>query len=642
MRISPLLTFGLIATLPFTACQCEEELAATPGTLVGRFCDPVSGAGLIRVQVTLQNPDGTPVDGKTTTGDALGRFTLGPIQPGTYVAVGKLGALERSKEILIESDKTTEFADEGCHEPPPPPPPTGGRVTGRICDAASGAWVDFGQVWLSSPGNPGDVQYPGITDTDGRFEITSVRPGTYDAHVVEGVFAVDFPGITVAEGMETMVPSPATCDPPPGGTVTGRVCQDGVGWLAAARAYINLQGGMVVETMTDQDGNFTLQNVQPGSQVVRVEKDLFARSWAVTVTSGMTTQVPSPTTCVVDPPPPMSGTVTGRVCAPDGQTWLAGASVTVGDPANPTSAATTDAEGRFTLTGVPEGMQTVRVTKNSFTATYQVNVTAGGTTVVPEEQCQVIPTATRVLVVTGQWDNVRCVLTGQGDPQATLPNHPCTAAGLGLDPANVTSVDGQAQGWAAALLGDYARMSMYDIIFFNCGVNDAAAVTGANASTYAANLRRYVEEGGSVYASDYAAPLVEMAFPEFVSWQRNAVVNNGLLASKVGKPQTITANVTDPGIRAALGQQTIQVSFDLDAWVAMFGTAPATRVYIRATAEGAAYSLFGPGENFTMNNIPLTVGFDVGQGRVVFTSFHQERNITPDMQQVLNLLVFEL
>ena len=124
--------------------------------------------------------------------------------------------------------------------------------------------------------------------------------------------------------------------------------------------------------------------------------------------------------------------------------------------------------------------------------------------------------------------------------------------------------------------------------------------------------------------------------------KRVGVVNNGLLASKVGKPQTITANVTDPGIRAALGQQTIQVSFGLGAGVGMFGTAPATRVYIRATAEGAAYSLFGPGENFTMNNIPLTVGFDVGQGRVVFTSFHQERNITPDMQQVLNLLVFEL
>ena len=67
-------------------------------------------------------------------------------------------------------------------------------------------------------------------------------------------------------------------------------------------------------------------------------------------------------------------------------------------------------------------------------------------------------------------------------------------------------------------------------------------------------------------------------------------------------------------------------------------TAPATRVYFRGNAQSA--TIFGPGA--TMTNIPLTVGFDVGLGRVVFTSFHQERNLTPDMQTVLNLLVFEL
>jgi len=96
--------------------------------------------------------------------------------------------------------------------------------------------------------------------------------------------------------------------------------------------------------------------------------------------------------------------------------------------------------------------------------------------------------------------------------------------------------------------------------------------------------------------------------------------------------------VVDPGIRAALGQNTIEVSFNLRIWVAMYTTAPATRVYFRGDAASDAVFFPGP----MMNNIPLTVGFDVGQGRVVYTSFHQERNLTPDMQTVLNLLVFEL
>jgi hypothetical protein len=353
----------------------------------------------------------------------------------------------------------------------------------------------------------------------------------------------------------------------------------------------------------------------------------------------MVTLVPSPMACDVTPPPPATGTVTGRVCAPDGRTWLAGATVYVGDAANPTTQTQTDADGNFTLTGVPEGSQVVHVVKNSFTATYNVMVTAGSTTAIPESMCQVVPTATRVAVVSGLYDNVRCVLTGQTDPLASRPNDPCSIPGLGLNPANVTTVDGLANTWASSFLGDFARMSQFDIIFFNCGVKDALATTGANAATYTANLRQFVEAGGSIYASDWAAPLVEAAFPEFITW--NAINNgtNDVQMAKVGDgPQVVTSNVVDPGIRAALGQPTIQVSFDLPAWVAMYSTAPATRVYFRGTANSGTF--FGPGP--AMNNIPLTVGFDVGLGRVVYTSFHQERNLTPDMQAVLNLLVFEL
>jgi len=628
-----------VITSLLTGCP-DDDLNKEPGDLKGQFCEPVSGAGIGRVAVQLFYDDGTsPVDGFASVGDASGRFELLKIPPGDYVVKGTFGAVERSMTIVIESTLTTEFTDPGCH-PPIIPPLIGGIVEGQTCDDAVGAWVGFASVWLSSPGNAGDVLYPAVSDVEGRFIISNVAPGTYDAHVEKDAFSQTFTNVVVTEQNTTNVSSPLACEAPPGGTVEGNVCEDGVGWVSAARAYINLAGGTVAEATTDANGHFSIPNVTPGVQVVRVEKDLFARSWQVTVQSAQTVTVLSPATCDVIVPPVGSGTVVGRVCAPDGQTWLAGATVLAGDPNSPTSQTTTDAEGNYTLTGVPEGMQTITVRKNSFTATYTVTVPANGTVTVPVAECAVIPTSTRVAVLTGLYDNVRCVLTGQSDPEASLAGHVCSIPGLGLDPANVTSIDARNAAGVSALLGDYERMRGFDIIFFNYGIDVTRIPTSPQRGTYAANLRQFVEQGGSVYASDWAAAVVEQAFPEFVGWQNGSGTTESIDPAKVGAAGALTANVVDPGIRAALGQSTVELSFDLAVWVMMRQTALATRVYIRGNPRQCAGCTCQPGA--TVNNVPLTVGFDVGQGRVVFTSFHQERNITDDMLQVLNLLVFEL
>ena len=44
----------------------------------------------------------------------------------------------------------------------------------------------------------------------------------------------------------------------------------------------------------------------------------------------------------------------------------------------------------------------------------------------------------------------------------------------------------------------------------------------------------------------------------------------------------------------------------------------------------------------TLQDVPHTVAFRPGAGRVLFTSFHQEPGINPDMERVLRLLIFEL
>jgi hypothetical protein len=41
-------------------------------------------------------------------------------------------------------------------------------------------------------------------------------------------------------------------------------------------------------------------------------------------------------------------------------------------------------------------------------------------------------------------------------------------------------------------------------------------------------------------------------------------------------------------------------------------------------------------------NIPHTVGFSFGAGKVLYTSFHQEPGINFDQERILQLLMFEL
>jgi TonB-linked SusC/RagA family outer membrane protein len=80
-----------------------------------------------------------------------------------------------------------------------------------------------------------------------------------------------------------------------------------------------------------------------------------------------------------------TGTVTGRVVEGASQEPLAGVTVSVSSGAADVVArqAVTNAEGRFTISGVPAGPQTVRATRIGYgTVTRQVTVTAGQTTTV--------------------------------------------------------------------------------------------------------------------------------------------------------------------------------------------------------------------------------------------------------------------
>jgi hypothetical protein len=158
------------------------------------------------------------------------------------------------------------------------------------------------------------------------------------------------------------------------------------------------------------------------------------------------------------------------------------------------------------------------------------------------------------------------------------------------------------------------KFSEFDVLFLTCAPGgDTPALTG--------NLRNFVSEGGTLYASDWRFDCIAMAFPDFVVKR---------LTSE-GNAQTVHARVVDAGLRDILGDNTVELKFDLDRWKpAAFG---GDRV--KVLLEGTYNRQTGG-----TTTAPLLVKFTFGKGTVIFTSFHNEKQNSAIEQKLLKYLVF--
>ena len=195
-------------------------------------------------------------------------------------------------------------------------------------------------------------------------------------------------------------------------------------------------------------------------------------------------------------------------------------------------------------------------------------------------------------------------------------------------------------------LSNLEKLKQYSAIYLNCsGAVESVAEEAASA------VRQYVEEGGFLYASDFAEALIAKAFPGKIDFY-----NEGGYGAKVGNAGEVTAKVTDAGLAAALGANSIKVNFDLGAWVVMTGTSG--RVYMRGPAPIIDYSSMTDPSAFsgidfsnpqsveefqskfqsskTLEDVPYVVSFSQGRGEVLYTSFHNEAQTTADVSKVLN------
>ena len=287
------------------------------------------------------------------------------------------------------------------------------------------------------------------------------------------------------------------------------------------------------------------------------------------------------------------GTVTGTVTAADGTTPIGDALVEVeGSSASLGSASArvvpistrSAPNGTYTLQNVPAGPQVIVATRGAFQA--RINVTVIGNQTVAAPKAPLTSTG-KLAYVKGNFDKIQNVVTAGGNT---------------IDEISVTD------------LASAAITSKYRMIFLNCGLDGS----GASDPATVANLRAFMQAGGTIYAADYASDYVKALFPTYEF-------------AYAGDAQTIQATVTDARLQAFVGKTSVTITYDLSAWTDILQLPTGATVLLRGTYLA---------EDNPRNDQPIAFVITEGSGRLVFTTFHNDAEATQDQIAVLRHFIY--
>ena len=144
-----------------------------------------------------------------------------------------------------------------------------------------------------------------------------------------------------------------------------------------------------------------------------------------------------------------------------------------------------------------------------------------------------------------------------------------------------------------------------NLMFFNCGTQDHLD---------SASLRRFVEGGGCLYASDLTSSFIADTFPGIFSFGGSGITG------------MVEARVIDEELRELIGDST-SVHFDMGGWAVLQECSGATLV------EAAANTPYG--------GRPLMVEVEFGNRVGVYTSFHNSAQLSAHEKVLLQLLVLK-
>lgn len=199
------------------------------------------------------------------------------------------------------------------------------------------------------------------------------------------------------------------------------------------------------------------------------------------------------------------------------------------------------------------------------------------------------------------------------------------------------------------LRGELNSLSSFSTVFFSCGMrgvgkfryngvaeDDHLVIDG----TVIENLRGTATRGANLYFSDWTYDFVEAAWPDQIEWLGGGDLDD----AQKGIAGAVTARVVNEELATQMGVpegSQIEIEFNQGGWAVMTGVADGVDVLV----EGDIFvDDLETGQPRAIANAPLVVAFDspTGSGRIVFTAFHNEAQLTDDARDVLRFQLGQL
>jgi hypothetical protein len=315
-------------------------------------------------------------------------------------------------------------------------------------------------------------------------------------------------------------------------------------------------------------------------------------------------------------------TLSGRVCDPARNTWLAGATVYTNIINNgkliDTRQAVTDADGKWTIDGLYAGLPyTVYVQYGNTTLDmFDVTLTAGMQ--LDDPVCGG-GGGSKIAVVTGEYDDVAEVLRNLGY-------------------SDVDVVNGITGDEIVQFFQEEEHLQTYDVVLIDGGSIEEDVFYDTDNSDTAGHvlnvkdaIRQYVGQGGKLICTDWAYDVIERTWPARVDFFGDDDIPE---VAQQGAPGKIDATVVDETMASNLGTDAVETKFGVDVWPIMLSTDENVTVYLRGTAPYINGMTSGE-----IEDAPLLIGFHQGDGDVFYSSFILEDNQEGKMSEIVKNII---
>jgi large repetitive protein len=345
---------------PGETVTLDASLIPDPGSLSGTVRDAGNGAPLSDASIRVLNSSGITI--AQTISNELGEYFVNQLPPGTFsvtYSVNGYGTIILGANI---QSNTTTVVDAQLER-------RVGNVKGVItADTGTpieGALIELYQnnVLIGSA----------LTDSSGSYTINNLIPGTYSQIASAPNFSNSSTGVIIQDNETTFVDILLVPDP---GILTGNVTSNGIALPGAAISVRDSSSSVVVSrTVTDDQGNYTVTNLSPGSYTVIASSNNFQ-----TMAMGALISA-NQTTIVSFDLAPNPASITGVISNSSSGSPITGASVEVRiQSLNGVTVASTftDPSGVYVVPNLAPGTYAVIVSANNFqTNTATVSLTAG-------------------------------------------------------------------------------------------------------------------------------------------------------------------------------------------------------------------------------------------------------------------------